>query len=258
MNVSSWLKTADHKDKNLILAKILNQDRTWLVSHGNAELPSEVVKQADDWVKRRKTGEPLAYLLGYKEFYGRDFQVTSDTLIPRPETELIINITKELHPQEIIEVGTGSGCVAISLALELPDAHIEAVDISEKALEVAKANRQAFQIDPERLELHKSNLLADIHTPVADVVIANLPYVDRSWDWLDKKVLSHEPPLALYAGDGGLALVNKLIVQFVEMNIAEHLILEADPSQHQKIIDFAINKGLKHTKTQDFICMLQV
>ena len=258
MNVKQWLRTAKHPDADLIMLgvlsrHVLNRDKTYLVSHEQDELSSAEFEQANAWLKRRKNGEPLAYILGYKEFYGHDFVVTPDVLIPRPETEMIIDLVKELNPKEIVEIGTGSGCIAISLALELPETHIEAVDISEAALKVAETNRRAFGLNPDRLELHKSNLLADISTPVADVVVANLPYVDRDWDWLDRNVLDFEPSLALYADDAGLALVNKLIVQFAETQIAKHLVLEADPSQHQKIINFAKKQGLKYLEERDFV-----
>lgn len=258
MNVSSWLKAAKHPDASLILAKILKKDRTFLVSHEDLGLTDEQLKTANRWLKRRKQGEPLAYIVGYKEFYGRDFKVTPDVLIPRPETEAIIDVVKNLQPQQIIEIGTGSGCIAITLALESPDARIEATDISEEALEVAAKNRELLGVDAERLQFTKSNLLADISTPVADVVIANLPYVDPDWEWLDHDSLNYEPALALYARDDGLDLVNKLIVQFVDMQVGKYLVLEADPSQHQKIIDFAQKQGLEHLKTEGFIVVCKL
>lgn len=258
MNVSLWLGAAKHPDASLILVKILKKDKTFLVSHEDLELTDKQLKLANQWLERRQQGEPLAYITGYKEFYGRDFKVTPDVLIPRPETETIIDIVKKMRPRDIIEVGTGSGCIAITLALELPDAQIEAIDISEEALEVAAKNRELLGVDAERLQFTNSNLLADISTPVADVVIANLPYVDPDWDWLDHDTLDYEPPLALYAQDGGLDLVNKLIVQFTDMQVGKYLVLEADPSQHPKIIDFAKKQGLEHLKTEGFIIVCKL
>ncbi len=207
------------------------------------------------------------------DFYGRDFLVTPDVLIPRPETEQIIDAVLSLagvpylpgvKPGEnqlgdnpkILDVGTGSGCIAITLALELKHAEIFASDISDAALTIAKKNHTrlvenhtpafhpcqknhtpAQKNHTPAVKFLTSNLLDDINfTP--DVIVANLPYVDESWDWLDKKSLSKEPSLALYADDGGLALIKKLIDQASKRQI-KYLILEADPCQHAKIIEYA-------------------
>ena len=158
------------------------------------------------------------------DFYGRDFIVTPDVLIPRPETEMMVDAVLNLAGKaylpgvkpaprvlpkspRILDVGTGSGCVAISLALELPEAHVNACDVSKKALKVAKENAEILNA---KVKLIKSDLMNDISGDY-DVVVANLPYVDKSWDWIDKKALSKEPALALYAEEGGLALINKLV-----------------------------------------------
>lgn len=186
-----------------------------------------------------------------KDFYGRDFLITKDVLIPRPETEQLIDMVlnlagkpylpgvkpnKRVLPEKltILDVGTGSGCIAITLALELPEATVYASDISEKALKVAQKNA-ALHDAP--ISFIISHLLEKVKfTP--DVIVANLPYVDEKWDWLNKKALSKEPALALYAGDHGLALIKKLI----DTANSEYLILEADPCQHAEIINYAREK----------------
>lgn len=186
-----------------------------------------------------------------KDFYGRDFFITKDVLIPRPETEQLVDMVLNLAgkpylpgvkpsqrvlPKDltILDVGTGSGCIAITLALELPEAKVYASDISEKALAVARKNA-AFHDAP--ISFIISHLLEKVKF-IPDVVVANLPYVDPDWDWVDKKALSKEPTLALYAEDHGLALIKELI-DAVE---SEYLILEADPCQHAEIIDYATKK----------------
>lgn len=186
-----------------------------------------------------------------KDFYGRNFLVTKDVLIPRPETEQLIDMTlnfagksylpgvrpsKRILPDNpvILDVGTGSGCIAITLALELPEAKIYASDVSEAALKVAQKNATSLGAPTSFII---SYLLENVNfTP--DVIVANLPYVDESWDWLDKDSLSKEPSLALYAKDHGLALIKELI----DTANSEFLILEADPCQHETITNYAAAK----------------
>jgi release factor glutamine methyltransferase len=212
------------------------------------------------------SGTPLAYVRGYQDFYDRDFIVTPDVLIPRPETEQMIDAVLNLAgksylpgvkpserrlPEEpiLIDVGTGSGCIAITLAKELPEATIYATDVSEKAIKIAQKNAKLHGVSPKYIISH---LLNNVNfTP--DVVVANLPYVDKNWGWLDEKSLGYEPSLALYADDHGLALIKELIDECSGRKI-EYLILEADPSQHQKIVTYA--KGYDLMETRGFIvCM---
>ena len=201
-------------------------------------------------------------------FYGREFRVNPDVLIPRPETEMVVDAVLNLvgkpylpgvRPSEarlprdltIVDVGTGSGCIAVTSKLELPEAIVVASDVSEKALVVAKENAERLGAE---VEFVQADLLDDaIITP--DLVVANLPYVDENWDWIDKKALSKEPSLALYAEDGGLAIIKRLIDQVTRRGI-KHLILEADPSQHQSIINYANKKGLTLGETRGFALYL--
>ncbi len=184
-------------------------------------------------------------------FYGREFLITPDVLIPRPETEMLVDAVLNLagkaylpgiipaRPKlpkkcRILEVGTGSGCIAVSLALELLEAKITACDISDEALNVARENAKRLGAEVEFL---KSDLMAGVHGEF-EVVVANLPYVDENWEWIDKKALSKEPRLALYAEDGGLKMINKLVQQ-AEARKVPFLVLEADPCQHERIVDYA-------------------
>lgn len=202
-------------------------------------------------------------------FYGRDFVITPDVLIPRPETEMMVDAVLNLvgksylpgvrpgkavlpHDLTIVDVGTGSGCIAISLKLELPEAKILATDISSQALAIAKdnANKLGAEID-----FRQADLLTDVDIE-ADLVVANLPYVDKEWDWLDLEALSQEPELALYADDHGTELIKKLIKQVAERGI-RHLILEADPCQHSDIVKYAERHGLRLRETRGFVLNLQ-
>lgn len=205
---------------------------------------------------------PKAYLQGFQNFYGRDFYVDTNVLIPRPESEQIIDAVLNLagkpflpgvkpaarklseHPT-IVDVGTGSGCLAITIAKELPEAKIIATDISKDAIKIAQKNAKIHDVHPTFIISHlleKVNQVLPTSTSPS-VIVANLPYVDESWPWLDKDSLSHEPSLALYADDHGLSLIKELIKQTAIYHNT-YLVLEADPSQHQSIIQHASDYSL--------------
>lgn len=202
------------------------------------------------------------------DFYGREFVINGNVLIPRPETEMMVDMVLSLAgkpylpgvkpgeavlPEDmtILDVGTGSGCVAVSLKLELPQATVVASDVSEKALAVARENARRLGAD---VEFMQADLMDDIVLH-PDIVVANLPYVDENWEWIDKEVLNKEPSLALYAEDGGLALIKRLIDQVAERGI-RHLVLEADPCQHERIEEYANEKDLKINQIRGFILHL--
>lgn len=261
MNVSSWLKRAatsqiSHLDAELILAHALHKERVFLHAHPDYELTESEQKRAEDYLKRRQNHEPVAYILGSKEFYGREFVVTSDTLIPRPETEAIIDLIKELSLEKpkILDVGTGSGCIAITLKLELPESDVMAVDISEKALAVAEKNANNLHVN---LEFKKSDLLKNVDEKF-DIIIANLPYVDKNWDWLSPE-LDFEPETALYSEDFGLKDIKNLILES-NTKLAEQgkLILESDISQHKAIESFVkSNTNMRLVKTSGLAQMFE-
>lgn len=204
-------------------------------------------------------------------FYGRDFFVNQHVLTPRPETEQIIDAVVNLFglpylPQvrppkpvlpddaRILEVGTGSGCIAITLRLMLKNARIQATDISKDALEIAQKNAKKFGVDDPHLFII-SNLLENVKfTPenTPDLIVANLPYVDKNWDWVKPETLKSDPDLALYAEDGGLELIKKLIDE-AEKHQIKYLTLEADPCQHQAIETYAKSKNYHLKTTTGFI-----
>ena len=212
---------------------------------------------------------PKAYLTDHQDFYGRDFLVTKDTLIPRPETEQLIDAVLNLagkpylpgvkpsrrrlsEKPTIIDVGTGTGCIAITIKKELSEATVIATDISEKALKVAQKNANNLGAPISFIISHLCQKV-NLNTP-PDLIVANLPYVDETWDWLDKKALSEEPSLALYAKDHGLALIKELIDEItIHRNLRpKYLVLEADPCQHDEIIKYASKKDLEHFETRGF------
>lgn len=191
-------------------------------------------------------------------FYGRDFFVDNNVLTPRPETEAIIDevlklcgkpILPGVKPEKpvlnpdhltILDVGTGSGCIAITLKKELPKAIVYASDISKEALKIAEKNAQNQSASITTII---SYLCQNVNiTP--DIIIANLPYVDRNWDWVDQESLKDDPDIALYAKDQGLELIKQLI----DTATSKYLILEADPCQHDQIITYAKPKYKLYSK----------
>lgn len=187
-----------------------------------------------------------------KDFYGLNFYIDKNVLTPRPETEQLIDevltlcgqpILPGVKPQKarlnsgnlkILDVGTGSGCIAITLKKHLKNAEVFATDISEKAIKIAQKNAAT---NGAPITFIISHLLEKVKfTP--DLIVANLPYVDPNWDWLEKESLKDDPEIALYAKDGGLALIKELI----DTATSKYLILEADPIEHQEIIKYARKK----------------
>ncbi len=238
-------------DAELLLCDALDTSREWLITHSDEEIPEDTAKEA---FERRLNHEPLAYIRGFKEFYGRDFIVNKNVLIPRPESEVIIEIVKALPqpPQYILDVGTGSGALAITAALELPHSSLEACDISKKALEVATQNAMKLKVP---VIFFESDLLSNTAKKY-DAILANLPYVDETWQ--TSLETQCEPSLALFAENNGLKLIRKLIIQTQE-KLQKHgfLLLEADPRQHKAIIDFAKKCGFSLYKKQGFIIVFE-
>lgn len=248
-------------DAELMLAHTLRQPKTFLHAHGD-ELISERQREiADSRLQLRLDRVPLAYIIGHKEFYGRPFKVTPAVLIPRPESEAIIEMLKELLPdtkallgdiKRLVDVGTGSGSLGITAKLEFPELDVTLTDLSRHALTVATQNAKVLHA---KVTILKSNLLADyVFTP--DIIIANLPYVDESWERSPET--EHEPSEALFAHDGGLALIKTLIEEAGERSPTHGLLLlEADPEQHDTITAFAKKHGLSHIKTIDYCVALK-
>ena len=267
MTLNDWLQAASNQladamipsarlDAEIILAHSLNRPRTWLHAHGDDELDPRRRDIADARVQLRIERVPVAYIIGHKEFYGRRFVVTPDTLIPRPESEEIIAqlgmwLAKHPKAKRLIDVGTGSGILGITAALEHPNLHVTLADISAKALAVARKNAESHQANVTSIE---SNLL-DSYPLKPEIILANLPYVDRSWT--TSPDIDHEPDLALYAHDGGLALINELIQQANDQLASNGvLILEADPRQHEAVVASAHTAGFSQAKISGFVVVL--
>lgn len=268
MTIDEWLKTASTEladamipsarlDAEIILAHTINKHRSWLHAHGDEELDPRRIDIANARVELRLERVPVAYIIGHKEFYGRRFFVTPDTLIPRPESEALVELAvlwHQNHPdaRQLVDVGAGSGCLGITIGLERPTLKVTLADIDKKTLRVAEKNAEAHSLNVQLLE---SNLL-DSYPFQADIVVANLPYVDRSWQTGED--IKHEPETAIYADDGGLKLIFELIEHAPRtVNTPSALILEADPEQHERIISFAQKRGFSHQKTIGYGLLLE-
>jgi release factor glutamine methyltransferase len=201
---------------------VLDCDRAFLFAHPERELSAAEQAQYDALITRRAAGEPLQYLTGHQEFWRADFVVTPDVLIPRPETEHIIEVVLDLVRQfslsglvKLIDVGTGSGAIAITLARELPQAEIHAVDLSAAALSVARQNAERLNA---RVLLAQSDVLDAVTRDASfDFVVSNPPYVGLNEAGQVQEVVKHyEPHMAVFAGDEGLDVIRRLIPQAFE------------------------------------------
>lgn len=245
-------------DAELLLATTLGVDRIFLHAHPETELNKKDQQNYFKKIKQRQKRIPLAYILGYREFYGRRFLVNQDTLIPRPESENIIEMLKNSlqgsffdsqKQLNLLDIGTGSGCLGITAKLEVPSLNVQLVDISRKALRVAKKNSHQLQADTSLL---KSNLLQKIKIK-PDIILANLPYVNQFWAGLSPEI-SHEPALALFAHNDGLSTIFNLLLQIPQKTADRCLIIiEADPRQHQTIINFAKGQSLQLEKQSNYV-----
>jgi len=244
-------------DAEIILAHTLLKNRTYLHAHGDELLDQHRREIADARVQLRTERTPIAYIVGHKEFYGRLFRVTPATLIPRPESEAIITILREIinqnaQPQQLVDVGTGSGCLGITAKLAFPQLNVALLDISQHALTVARKNAEKLDAN---VTLLRSDLL-ESYVGIAQYIVANLPYVDPAWQRSPET--DHEPGLALFAEDNGLRLIKKLLKQTpAHLTQGGYLILEADKRQHTELIHTAQKEGFSHYKTEGLIVCLQ-
>jgi release factor glutamine methyltransferase len=201
-------------DAEVLARHALGWDRATLISHGREAAPAGFVERFDSLVARRVRREPVAQITGHREFWGLDFEITPDVLVPRPETELIVEEALAFaaaNPcQTIIDVGTGSGCIAIAVARELSDVAVLATDRSPAALRVAKRNALRLRVAGQ-IAFLQADLFEGIHGQ-ADLILSNPPYVpDSNADGMQPEVLRFEPPAALFGGRDGLDVVRRVL-----------------------------------------------
>jgi len=203
-------------DSNLLLQAVLGVNRAYLVAHGNQILNFRQAAAYQELVQRRAAGEPIAYLLGEREFYGLTFKITPSVLIPRPETELLVGQALERMPQErsckVLELGTGSGNIALTLALHRPLAHITAVDCSQEALALARQNsKHLCHMEDRRVVFKGSDWYEALRGETYDVIVSNPPYVASNDAHLRQGDVRYEPRRALDGGPDGLDSIRQII-----------------------------------------------
>ena len=229
-------------DAELLVAKALGIDRVGLYLDLNRPLVDAERSSIRPLVARRRQREPVAYILGHRDFYGRRFKVTPDVLIPRPDTETLVDHALECIPKDaacrVLDVGTGSGAIAVSIAAERPLATVSATDISEAALKVAADNAERLGVG-DRIRFERADLL--IGAGQYDVIVSNPPYIAKSdMSSLQAEVRDHEPPSALQAGDDGLDVSRALLSAaepFTESGA--QMLIEVGAGQAASVLDLA-------------------
>lgn len=265
MNVQSYLEVSTENLSNagigtarldclVLLEDCLGKDRANLLAHPELELTDEQINTLNEQIKRRLTHEPLAYIRGRTEFYGRDFMVDKDVLEPRPESEMMIDLLKKLaqdtekSDMTVADIGSGSGCLGITAALELGLKSADFYDIDPATFEVAKQNAKTHGIIGK---FYESDLLTGKPGPYG-IILANLPYVPDSFHV--NQAAMREPRLALYGGSDGLDLYRRLFKQLEDFDWKpEYILTEALPLQHEQLAGIAAKHGFIVITHDDFI-----
>jgi release factor glutamine methyltransferase len=226
-----------------LLAYLLDQPRSWILAHPEADLPHNLLVQYFSLIRRAAAGEPLAYLTGRREFFGLEFEVTPDVLIPRPETELLVETalrwlaarragTTSPRPPLAVDLGTGCGCIAAALAVHAAGLRVIATDVSARALAVAERNCAALGVS-DRVRLLQADLLPPLRGRI-DLLCANLPYIPTA-TLEGLAVIRYEPRLALDGGPDGLRLIERALGQCAPLLAADGLALFEIEESHGKV-----------------------
>jgi len=255
--ISDWHKSAKDQltevgvasadlDAWLMMEKVLDKSRSHLMAHPEIELSTDQIQELDSMLKDRISHRPMAYILGEIEFYGEKFFLDERVLVPRPETETMIEMLKELKPVSMIDVGAGSGAIAIIAKKLFPTKQVIAIDNDPKCQEVVKKNAQEHGVS---LTIQENDLLTGLAIIDGMVILANLPYVPD--DFGVNKAALNEPHQAIYGGKDGLDLYRKLFEQVKGKAVI--VLTESMPPQHKKLAQIAAENGFKQTKESDFI-----
>ncbi len=267
MKISYLLKSTTSKLKKseipsarldclILIEDLINKDRSWILANPEFEVSDEQVHEIDKQIERRANHEPLSYIRGKSAFYGREFFITSDTLQPRPETETMIEMFLEMtnekrQMQNVIDVGTGSGAIAITIKLDLPSQNVIATDISEPCLIVAEKNAKHLKA---KIDFVQTNLVSDIKTNRLNdsILCCNLPYVPDSFTI--NQAAMFEPEIAIFGGKNGLEYYEQLFDQIKSKSAKPRAILtESLPPQHHELAELAKKYGYKLKESREFI-----
>ncbi|MDD5041461.1 MAG: peptide chain release factor N(5)-glutamine methyltransferase [Candidatus Peribacteraceae bacterium] len=258
MTIDALMHASDlpRLEAEVLMSRALNRDRTWLLAHGDEEVRGHDREVIEDWCTRRLKGEPVAYITGEREFFGRTFRVTPAVMIPRPSTEELVRSAREFldHPQpfireadagivivsrvlrpsflpqRIVDVGTGSGCIAVTLALECPELKVIATDVSAEALNIARENATLHHVDDRVRFFQGTDLepVRDLQEPF--LLVANPPYIPDG-TVLEHQVADYEPHAALFAGSDGGDVLRILLRQAREHPFCAGIVCECQTNQ---------------------------
>jgi release factor glutamine methyltransferase len=242
-------------DAEVLARHILNWDRAALLTHGREPERQGFGDALDALIERRARREPVAQIVGHREFWGLEFEINRDVLVPRPETELIVEealaFAKERPLTHVIDVGTGSGCIAIAIAAELASVRVTATDASLPAIEVARRNASAHGVQ-SRIEFHLGDVLSDVDGP-AELIVSNPPYVPEGMAaHLQPEVVQYEPHAALFGGETGLEVLAALFQQ-APARLADdgRLIVEFGFGQREGVERLATANGWTIIRTRE-------
>lgn len=239
-------------DADLLACHALGCDRSWLYAHDRDPVDAGLVERLDRLVAERLEGRPIAQICGRREFYGREFAIDARVLIPRPETELLVDLALALplpKRARVCDVGTGSGCIALTLAAERPGWRVTGIDQSDDALEVASGNRERLGL--EWVELLHGDLFEPVSEHRFDLIVSNPPYVAEHDAHLEQGDVSFEPRQALAAGSDGLDIIRRLISGAGDRLAAEGwLIIEHGHDQAASVRSLLEGAGFRHVESR--------
>ncbi len=260
MTIAEWLVSSMIKlqeaevpkgrtDALVLLSDLFQTDKSWVHSHPEYELDDLQVRELDYRLAKRVARIPLAYIRGFSEFYGRLFTVNMQVLVPRPESESFIEIVKSVQHEfeipRVADVGTGSGCLGITVALEVPESIVHLYDIDANALGVAYHNARQYDLD---LHYYESDVLTNLQRGKYDIILANLPYVPKNL--VTSPEIKKEPALALFSGIDGLSHYRKFWKQARKLEFKPmYIIVESLENQHGALETLAKNAGYKLKQT---------
>jgi len=247
----SKVSSSPELDSEILLMKALRVSRAYLYTYNEKVIPDSKKKLLEELVNRRMNKEPIAYILGKKEFWSRDFYINQHTLIPRPESEMLVELVIQANARKkissILELGTGSGCISVSLAKELSHSQIVSTDICAKALEVANKNAQHYGVN--NISFIKSDWFNKLDNQKFDCIVSNPPYIREDDPYLSE--LTFEPSKALVSGDDGLKAI-----EIISSNAAEYLSPEGKIFiEHGKYQKKEIQKIFELNNWRDIICL---
>ena len=259
MNLENIIKKASQTLKNhnihshdldaeVIISNIMGVTREYLITKNKIKVPERIVRKYDIAIGRRIKREPVAYIIGKKEFWSKDFIVNKGTLIPRPETEILVyKVVKYFKNKRIniLDIGTGTGCILLSILKELNFARGIGIDISKKAVQIAKINSKNFNL------IHRSKFkvcdLENYNIGKFDLIVSNPPYIlSKDMKNLSKDIINHEPKLALDGGADGLDLIKKVIYKSIRLLKKDGLLaLEIGFNQYRKVLGILKKSGFR-------------